>query len=73
MEAIMTALEKCREKVNILDLGTDEYVQVNHSIRIITDELGVSELSYAGGSTVRYILKNVWLLEARREGDTPWC
>ncbi len=51
VEAIMTALEKCREKVNILNLGTDEYVQVSDSVRIITAELGVTpELSYSGGS-----------------------
>lgn len=51
VEAIMVALEKCRDRVNILNLGTDEYVQVNDSVRIITDELGVSpELSYTGGS-----------------------
>ena len=51
VDAIMVALEKCRGKVNILNLGTDEYVQVNDSVRIITEELGVSpELSYSGGS-----------------------
>jgi len=51
VEAIMVALEKCRGKVTILNLGTDEYVQVNDSVRIITDELGVSpSLTYTGGS-----------------------
>jgi UDP-glucose 4-epimerase len=51
IEAIMVALEKCREKVNILNLGTDEYVQVNDSVRIITNELGLSPaLTYTGGS-----------------------
>ncbi len=51
IEAIMLALEKCRENVNILNLGTDEYVQVNDSVRIITHELGVSpSLTYSGGS-----------------------
>lgn len=100
VEAIMTALAKSTEKVTILNLGTDEYVQVSDSVRIITDELGVSpELSYTGGSqgwigdnpfillkcekiralgwrpretiadsvrkTVRYIMNNRWLLEAR--------
>src|SRR5271157_849257 len=51
VEAIMAALEKCSGNVNILNLGTDEYVQVNDSVRIITSELGVSpSLSYSGGS-----------------------
>jgi UDP-glucose 4-epimerase len=51
VDAVMIALEKCRDRVNILNLGTDEYVQVNDSIRIITNELGVSPaLTYTGGS-----------------------
>jgi UDP-glucose 4-epimerase len=51
VEAIMVALEKCGEKVNILNLGTDEYVQVRDSVAIITRELGVSpSLKYTGGS-----------------------
>ena len=51
VDAIMIALEKAREKVNILNLGTDEYVQVSDSVGIITRELGLAPaLSYAGGS-----------------------
>jgi UDP-glucose 4-epimerase len=51
VEAIMVAMEKSREKVNILNLGTDEYVQVSDSVGIITGELGVTPaLSYTGGS-----------------------
>jgi UDP-glucose 4-epimerase len=51
VEAIVVAMEKCRGKVNILNLGTDEYVKVNDSVRIITNELGVSPfLTYSGGS-----------------------
>jgi len=51
VEAIMVAMEKSREKVTILNLGTDEYVQVSDSVRIITTELGLSpSLTYTGGS-----------------------
>ncbi len=51
LDAILTVTEKCREKVNIFNLGTDEYCEVNDSIRWITSRLGVApELSYSGGN-----------------------
>ncbi len=51
IEAIMVALEKAKDRVNILNLGTDEYVQVKESVAVITQELGVSPvLAYTGGS-----------------------
>jgi UDP-glucose 4-epimerase len=50
VSAILLAAEKCTAAVNILNLGTDEYCQVNDSIGWISGHLGVSpELSYAGG------------------------
>ncbi len=50
MEAILTVIRNANEKVNIFNLGTDEYCEVNDSIRWISGKLGVSpELSYAGG------------------------
>ena len=51
IDAIFTAVEKAREKVNIFNLGTDEYIQVKDSIRFITEELGLKPtLSFSGGS-----------------------
>ena len=51
LDAILTVTEKCKEKINIYNLGTDEYCEVNDSIRWITGRLGVSpELSYSGGN-----------------------
>ncbi len=51
MDAILLAIEKARAKVSIFNLGTDEYVEVKDSIRIITEELGVQpKLSFSGGS-----------------------
>jgi UDP-glucose 4-epimerase len=48
--AILLALEKCTASVNILNLGTDEYCEVNDSIGWIGSHLGLSpELRYAGG------------------------
>jgi len=50
IDAIFTAIAKTDAKVNILNLGTEEYVEVNDSIRVITGHLGVNPtLSYSGG------------------------
>jgi UDP-glucose 4-epimerase len=49
-DAIMTAIEKADDKVNIFNLGTDEHCEVNDSVGWICDYLGLSpELSYTGG------------------------
>jgi UDP-glucose 4-epimerase len=51
LDAIMLALAKAQEKVNIFNLGTDEYIEVKDSIGFITEELGVTpRLSFGGGS-----------------------
>ncbi|HUX49957.1 MAG TPA: NAD-dependent epimerase/dehydratase family protein [Spirochaetia bacterium] len=50
IDAILHALDKATERVNIFNLGTDEYVQVNDSIAAICKELGVTpKLEYSGG------------------------
>lgn len=50
MEAILTVVRNTNEKVNIYNLGTDEYCEVNDSIGWITGRLGVTpELEYEGG------------------------
>ena len=50
ISAILLAAESASAPVNIFNLGTDEYCQVNDSIRWITAALGLSpELRYAGG------------------------
>jgi UDP-glucose 4-epimerase len=47
---ILTAIERARESINIFNIGHDEWVEVNESVRIICRELGLSpELSYTGG------------------------
>ena len=51
IRAILLAIEKAVEPVNILNLGTDEYCEVNDSIRWIAESLGLKpELRYAGGA-----------------------
>jgi UDP-glucose 4-epimerase len=50
VDAILFAMEHARERVNIFNLGTDEYCQVRESIGWITGELGLAPaLSYTGG------------------------
>ena len=50
IDAIMLAVEKANEKVNIFNLGVDDYVEVNNSIGWICQELGVTpRLKYSGG------------------------
>jgi UDP-glucose 4-epimerase len=51
IDAIFLAVEKAKERVNVLNLGTDEYIEVKDSIRFVTEELGVKPtLSFSGGS-----------------------
>ena len=50
VNGILTALDKARRKVNILNLGAGEYCEVNDSVRWISEHLGLSpEVTYGGG------------------------
>jgi UDP-glucose 4-epimerase len=50
IDAMFAATEHARGAVNIFNLGTDEYCQVNDSIGWISHRLGVSpSLTYSGG------------------------
>ena len=50
IDAILLAMEKADDKVNIFNLGVDGYCEVNDSIGWICDELCFSpELQYSGG------------------------
>ena len=50
MNAMLLAIERAVEPVNILNLGTEEFCEVNDSIRWITERLGVSPaVCYTGG------------------------
>ena len=50
LNAMLKAVEGAPSAVNVLNLGTDEYVEVNDSVDLITDHLGLTpERSYAGG------------------------
>ena len=50
IDAMLFALEKSNESVNVLNLGVDGYCEVNDSIGWICEELGVTpRLEYSGG------------------------
>ena len=50
IDAMLTVIDKSADKVNIYNLGTDEYCKVDDSIGWICDHLGVTpERSYTGG------------------------
>jgi UDP-glucose 4-epimerase len=50
LNAILLAVEHCNAPVTILNLGADEYCEVNDSIGWICGHLGLSpQLNYAGG------------------------
>ena len=51
LDAIFLAVEGAKDKLNIFNLGTDEYIEVNDSVRWITERLGLSpKISYSGGT-----------------------
>lgn len=51
IDAILTAIEKCEAPTTVLNLGTDEYCEVNDSIAWICEELGAKpRIEYAGGA-----------------------
>lgn len=50
INAIYCAINKSEQKVNLFNLGTDEYCEVNNSISWICEHIGVTpELHYTGG------------------------
>lgn len=51
IDGILMGLENANEKVNILNLGTDEFCEVNDSIKILSEYLNLNpKLEYSGGS-----------------------
>ena len=50
IDAILLAIDKATDKVNIFNLGVDGYVEVNDSIGWICEELGIQpQMEYSGG------------------------
>jgi UDP-glucose 4-epimerase len=50
IDAMLLAMDRASDRINIFNLGTNEYCRVNDSIKWITNHLGISpELTYTGG------------------------
>lgn len=50
LDAMLLAMAKTRRTIEVYNLGTSEYCEVNHSIGWITERLGISPvLDYTGG------------------------
>ena len=50
LDAMLLVVDKAQDKINIFNLGTDEYCEVRDSIEWITTELGLApRLEFTGG------------------------
>jgi UDP-glucose 4-epimerase len=50
IEAMLLAVDRATDRLNIFNLGRDDYAEVNDSVRWITERLGLEpEITYAGG------------------------
>ena len=74
VDAILCAIERARDKVNIFNLGTDEYCQVDDSVGWICDALGITpKRTYAGGER-GWIGDNPFiLLDCKRIRSLGWA
>jgi UDP-glucose 4-epimerase len=73
LDAIMIALKNFNDKINIVNLGTDEYVEVNNSIDIITNSLNLKpEIIYSGGER-GWVGDNPFIfLDTKKIRSTGW-
>jgi UDP-glucose 4-epimerase len=73
LDAMLLAIERSDEKVNIFNLGTDEYCKVVDSIGWITAHMGVSPaLTYTGGERGWIGDSPFILLDCRRIRALGW-
>jgi UDP-glucose 4-epimerase len=73
IDAILLAIDKTNDKVNIFNLGVDDYIEVNDSIGWICEELELKpELEYSGGDR-GWIGDNPFiLLDIKKITDLGW-
>ena len=74
LDAMLLAIEKSQDRVNIFNLGTDEYCEVNDSIAWITDHLGLSPKLYYTGGNRGWIGDNPFIfLDCRKIRALGWA
>jgi UDP-glucose 4-epimerase len=73
LDAMFQAVQEATAAVNVLNLGTNEYVEVNNSVDVITEHLGVApQRTYAGGER-GWIGDNPFIfLDCQRIRDLGW-
>ena len=73
ISAMMTVINKANDKVNIYNLGTDEYCEVNNSIQWICEYLGINpQLVYTGGER-GWVGDNPFIfLDCKKLKDLGW-
>ena len=75
VDAVLFALSRAAEdKVNVFNLGTDEYVEVRDSVAVITSRLQIDpELVYSGGSR-GWVGDNPFIfLDTRKMRNLGWA
>ena len=73
IDAMLFALEKSNESVNVLNLGVDGYCEVNDSIGWICEELGVTPKLEYSGSDRGWIGDNPFIfLDTSKIRDLGW-
>ncbi|HCX88537.1 MAG TPA: nucleoside-diphosphate sugar epimerase [Gammaproteobacteria bacterium] len=73
LDAMFRAVDRSPDAVTVLNLGTDEYVEVNDSVDVITEHLHMTPTrTYAGGER-GWIGDNPFIfLDCRRMQDLGW-
>jgi UDP-glucose 4-epimerase len=73
VDAILLALERSTGRVNVLNLGTDEFCHVDDSVAWITEALGIRPERTYGGGDRGWIGDNPFiLLDCRRMRALGW-
>lgn len=73
LAAMLAAIEKAAGKINVFNLGTDEYCEVNDSIRWISEYLNVTpRLNYSGGERGWVGDSPFIFLDCRRIRELGW-
>lgn len=73
IDAILVAIDKATDRVNVLNLGTDEYVEVNDSIDTLVEALKLTpKRNYSGGERGWIGDNPLILLDCKRMRALGW-
>ncbi len=73
VEAVLLAIAKTKQKVNIFNLGTNEYIEVDQSVGWISDYLGVKPKIVHGGGDRGWVGDNPFIfLDTEKIQSLGW-